>query len=141
MEPWVFWIVVAALFAVGEIFTLGLFLAPFAGGALVAALVDGVGGGLPLSLVAFLVAAAVLLAALRPLARSHKRMPALSRTGTDALIGRDAMVLERLTGTGGTVKLEGEVWTARPYDADEVIEPGARVTVMEIRGATALVSE
>jgi membrane protein implicated in regulation of membrane protease activity len=39
------------------------------------------------------------------------------------------------------VKLDGEIWTARAYDDDEVIEPGKRVQVLEIRGATALVSE
>jgi len=141
MEPWVFWIVIAAAFAVGEIFTLGFFLAPFAGGALVAALVDGVGGGLGLSVAAFVVASAVLLTALRPVARAHLRIPPSVRTGTDALVGRNATVLERLSGEGGSVKLEGEVWSARPYDEDEVIEAGARVVVLEIRGATALVSE
>ncbi len=141
MEPWVFWIILAAVFAVGEIATLGFFLAPFAGGALVAALVDGVGGGTGASLAAFIVASAVLLLALRPLARSHKRMPLLTRTGTDALVGRPATVLEQVTGEAGCVKLEGEVWTARPYDGSEVIEPGAKVTVIEIRGATALVTE
>ena len=39
------------------------------------------------------------------------------------------------------MKLDGEIWTARAYDDDEVIEPGTRVQVLEIRGATALVSE
>jgi membrane protein implicated in regulation of membrane protease activity len=49
-------------------------------------------------------------------------------------------VLDRVDHGSGTVKLEGEVWTARPYDDDEVIEPGRRVHVLEIRGATALVT-
>ena len=141
MDPWVIWIIAAVVFAVGEILTLGFFLAPFAGGALVAALVDGLGGGSTLSIVAFLVASTALLGALRPLARSHRRMPLPIRTGTDALVGSPATVLERVTGDAGCVKLGGEVWTARPYGEDEVIEPGARVTVVEIRGATALVSE
>jgi len=39
------------------------------------------------------------------------------------------------------VRLEGEIWTARAYDESEVIESGARVTVLEIRGATALVGK
>ena len=141
MEPWLIWIIIAAVFAVGEIVTLSFFLAPFAGGALAAAAVDGLGGGLPLSFVAFLLVSAVLLLALRPVARAHRRTPASLRTGTDALIGRPATALERVTEGAGSVKLEGEVWSARPYDETEVIEPGARVTVMEIRGATALVSE
>ena len=136
-----FWIVLAAVLGVGELLSLSFFLAPFAGGALVAALVELLGGSLGVSMAAFLVASAVLLAALRPLARAHLRTPPAIRTGTEALVGRSATALERLTGDGGSVRLEGEVWTARPFDEDEVIEAGARVVVMEIRGATALVSE
>jgi len=143
MEPWVVWLIAAVIFGVGEIATLGFFLAPFAGGALVAALVSGAGGGTAVSLVVFLLVSGVLLAALRPLALSHRRMPAQLRTGTAALVGRTAMVTERIANDEGTgcVKLEGEHWTARSYDEDAVIEPGRRVHVMEIRGATALVTE
>lgn len=141
MDLWVIWIVAAALFAVGEIFTLGFFLAPLAGGALVAALVAGAGGDAAVSLVAFLVASTAALLALRPIAKAHLHTPVLSRTGTAALVGTSATVLERIAADAGTVKLSGEIWTARAYDEDEVIEPGARVIVMEIRGATALVSE
>ncbi len=135
------WIVVAALFAVGEIFTLSFFLAPFAGGALLAALVAGLGLGLPLSIVAFLAASSGLLLGLRPIAAAHLRPSLTSRTGTAALIGREAVVLEPVGPEEGSVKLEGEVWTARPYDGEEVIPSGKHVTVVEIRGATALVSE
>ena len=39
----------------------------------------------------------------------------------------------------GQVKLEGEVWTARPLNDDDVYEPGDNVTVMHIDGATAVV--
>ena len=45
MDPWVIWLIAAVVFGVGEIATLGFFLAPFAGGALVAALVTALGGG------------------------------------------------------------------------------------------------
>ena len=143
MDPWVIWLIAAVVFAVGEIATLGFFLAPFAGGAVVAAIVSAAGGGDLISLVAFLLVSGVLLAALRPLARSHRRMPAQLRTGTAALVGRTGMVTERISNDDGTgsVKLEGESWTARSYDEDAVIEAGKRVHVMEIRGATALVSE
>ena len=143
MDEWVIWLIVAVVFAAGEIATLGFFLAPFAGGALVAALVAAVGGGMLVSLLVFLLVSGVLLGALRPLARSHRRMPAQLRTGTAALVGRTAMVTERISNDEGTgcVKLEGETWTARAYDEDDVIEPGKRVHVIEIRGATALVTE
>ena len=86
---------------------------------------------------------AILLLALRPLARSHRRLPPPIRTGTAALVGQQATVVERIAnGEGvGCVRLGGEVWTARAYDDDETYEAGARVQVIEIRGATALVSE
>jgi len=143
MDPWVIWLIAAVVFAVGEIATLGFFLAPFAGGALLAALVSAAGGGTLISLLVFLLVAGVLLAALRPIARSHRRQPAQLRTGTAALVGRSAMVTERISNDAdtGCVKLEGETWTARAYEEDVVIEPGKRVHVIEIRGATALVTE
>ena len=81
------------------------------------------------------------LLVLRPIARRHLRTPGQLRTGTAALIGRPAVVLERVDRDGGQVKLAGEVWSARAYDDDEAFEPGARVEVMKIDGATALVAE
>src|SRR5688500_3895740 len=143
MDAWVIWLIVAVAFGVGEIATLGFFLAPFAGGALVAALVSGAGGGDVLSWVAFLLVSLSLLAALRPVALRHMRQAPRLRTGTAALVGKTGMVTERISNDEGVgcVRIEGEVWTARAYDEDEVIEVGKRVQVLEIRGATALVAE
>jgi membrane protein implicated in regulation of membrane protease activity len=142
VDPWVLWLIVAVVLAVGEIATTGFFLAPFAGGAAVAALLAAADAGATIEWAAFLVVSIVLLAALRPLARSHQRGKAI-RMGTAALVGQTATVVERIANAEGVgcVKLDGEIWTARAYDDDEVIEPGTRVQVLEIRGATALVSE
>jgi membrane protein implicated in regulation of membrane protease activity len=141
MEAWVIWLIVAVAFGVGEIATLGFFLAPFAGGALVAAIVSGAGGGDVVSWVAFLAVSLTLLAALRPVALRHMRQAPRLRTGTAALVGRTATVIERVGSDEGCVRLDGEIWTARPYDEDQVFEAGKRVQVLEIRGATALVAE
>jgi membrane protein implicated in regulation of membrane protease activity len=141
MDDWVFWLIAAVILAIGEIATGGLFLAPFAIGALVATILSAVGAGLAVDLAAALVVSVVVLTALRPLARSHRRMPPQIRTGTAALIGREAVVLERTDQDGGAVKLAGEHWSARTFDGDEVLEPGQRVQVVEIRGAIALVTE
>jgi membrane protein implicated in regulation of membrane protease activity len=141
MEEWVIWLIVAAAFGVGEIATLGFFLGPFAGGALVAAVVSGVGAPTAVSWVVFLVVSIALLAALRPVALRHRRQAPSLRTGTAALVGHMATVVERVGSDEGCVRLEGEIWTARPYDEDQVFEPGTRVQVLEIRGAIALVAE
>ena len=82
-------------------------------------------------------------AIVRPIAKSHLRMPPQIRTGAAALVGKQAIVLERIANDEGVgcVKIDGEVWTARSLDEDQVIERGTRVHVIEIRGATALVAE
>jgi membrane protein implicated in regulation of membrane protease activity len=143
MDPWVLWLIAAAILGLGEIATSGFFMAPFAIGAALAALVSVAGGGTAFSLIIFLGISIAALTALRPLARAHLKMPAQLRTGTAALVGRSATVVERIANDEGVgcISIEGEVWTARAYDEDEVIEAGQRVQVMEIRGATALVSE
>jgi membrane protein implicated in regulation of membrane protease activity len=143
MEAWMIWILLAVLFAAGEVMSMGFFLAPFAVGALVGALAELAGATAALSVIVFLVTSGLLFGFVRPIARRHLRTPAQLRTGTAALIGQSAMVTERVDNDAqtGSVKLEGELWTARSWDDDEVIEAGKRVNVVEIRGATALVSE
>ena len=141
MPDWVVWLLVAAGFAVGELLTLGFFLAPIALAACAAALVAAVGGGVVVQAVAFIVISVASLGIVRPIARRHVRMPAQIRTGTAALVGSRAVVLERVDAQHGSVKIGGEVWTARPFDEDHVFEPGTRVDVLKIEGATALVSE
>ncbi|HYH90455.1 MAG TPA: NfeD family protein [Solirubrobacteraceae bacterium] len=143
MEDWLLWLILAVIFGVGEIATLGFFLAPFAGGAAIAAVVSAIGVPFVGSLAVFLVVSVILLAALRPLARSHRRMPPSLRTGTAALVGKSATVVERIANDEGVgcVKIDGDVWTARAYMEEETYEPGTRVQVVEIRGATALVTD
>jgi membrane protein implicated in regulation of membrane protease activity len=143
MDAWVLWLIAAVVFAVAEVVNLSFFLFPFAIGAAAAALVSLLGAATPIAFVVFAVLTAVSFGIVRPIARRHLSTPPQIRTGTAALIGRQAIVLERIANDEGVgcVRLDGEVWTARSYDDDQVIEPGTRVHVMEIRGATALVSE
>jgi membrane protein implicated in regulation of membrane protease activity len=141
VDEWVWWMLAAGVLAVGEIFTLGFFLGPVAVAALLAAIVALAGAGLALQWIVFILVAIASVAVLRPIARRHLKTPSQLRSGAAALVGSRAVVLERVDADGGQVKIGGEVWTARPYDEDEVIEAGARVDVMEIDGATALVSE
>ena len=136
----VVWVVAAVLLAIGELLTPGLFfLGPVALAAVVAALASLVVGPIA-SVVVFIIAALLSLLVLRPIARSHIRMPALVRTGTDALVGRKAVVTRRVDATGGRVRIGGEEWSARAYLDDGVYAEGATVDVVRIEGATALVA-
>ena len=143
MDAWVIWLLVAVVLAVAEVVNTSFYLFPFSVGAAGAALVALLGGGAPIAVVVFAVLTAVSFGVVRPIARRHLSAPPELRTGTAALIGRRAIVLERIANDEGVgcVRLDGEVWTARSYDEDKVLEAGTRVQVMEIRGATALVAD
>ncbi|MGH3417409.1 MAG: NfeD family protein, partial [Actinocrinis sp.] len=97
--------------------------------------------GLPLAgqIPVFIAMSAGLIVFLRPAVMRHQSRPGL-RTGTAALIGSDALVTSRVDARAGRIELSGQTWTARAYDPDAVFEPGAVVQVLEIDGATALVS-
>ncbi len=142
MSGWIVWVVLAGAFGVGEILTNGFFLAPFALAAAVAAGADAALGEAA-AVIAFVVMSLMTLVLVRPIVRRHLRTPPLIRTGAAALVGRRATVLERIANDEGVgcVRIDGEVWTARSLDDDEVIEPGTVVDVVQIKGATALVSE
>jgi membrane protein implicated in regulation of membrane protease activity len=142
MDVWVIWLIAACVLGIGEMHQGGFYLAPFAAGAALAAVVGLLGVGGLLSVIVFLAASAIFFTTLRPVAQRHRRLPPAIRTGAAALVGRPAIVLERIANDEGVgcVKIDGgEVWTARSYDEHEVIDAGERVEVIEIRGATALV--
>jgi membrane protein implicated in regulation of membrane protease activity len=142
MPSWLAWSIAAVVLAVGEIFTPGLFfLGPVALAAVAGAVTAALGAAVWVQLVVFIAGSLASLGLLRPIARAHLRMPPAIRTGTAALEGAHAVVLQRVDRDGGRVRIGGEEWSARAYMPDQVIEAGARVEVVKIEGATALVYE
>jgi len=142
VSGWVAWSIAAVLLAVGEILTPGLFfLGPVALAAVAGALASLLDAPLWLQLLVFVAGSFASLGLLRPIARRHLRMPHAIRTGTAALVGAPAVVLQRVDAQGGRVRIGGEEWSARAYVPDQVLEPGVKVEVAEIQGATALVYE
>jgi membrane protein implicated in regulation of membrane protease activity len=137
---WLIWAIAALLLAVGEIFTPGLFfLGPVALAAVVAGIIALLGAGFVVQLIVFIGASIASVGLIRPIAKAHLRVPAQLRTGTAALTGAKAVVLQRVDSDGGRVRIGGEEWTARSYMEGQVFEPGSRVEVVKIEGATALV--
>jgi membrane protein implicated in regulation of membrane protease activity len=142
MPAWLVWALVAVLLAAGEIFTPGMFfLGPVALAAVVAGVAAAVGLGVVVQLLLVVVGSIASVWVLRPIARRHLHMPAPLRTGTAALEGTKAVVIQRVDINGGRVRIGGEEWSARAYMEDQVLEPGSRVEVVKIEGATALVYE
>ena len=139
MLSWIVWLIVAAVLGVAELLTTTLAFGLLAVAALVAAVIGTFHLDLAVQLAGFVVAAAAGLGFVRPIAMRHIKQPPLLRTGTAALVGRSAIVLEEITEHGGRIRIGGEEWSSRPYDDSLVIPVGAKVDVMQIDGATALV--
>ncbi|MCT2278578.1 NfeD family protein [Micromonospora chalcea] len=138
----VFWIVLGVVLAVAEIFTTTLFLIMFGVGAFAAAGAAALGAPVALQAVIFAVVSALSVAVVRPVVRRHAR-PAIETGeqpfGVEALEGATAVVLEPVDSEHGMIKIDGELWTARSYDATRSYAEGERVQVIKVRGATALV--
>ncbi|MEU1631053.1 NfeD family protein [Streptomyces sp. NPDC020096] len=139
MNTWVWWLVAAAALGIPLVITALPEFGMIAAGAVAAAITSALGGGLTLQVVVFAVVSVALVSVVRPIANRHRTTHPALRTGVDALKGREAVVLERVDGHTGRIKLGGEVWSARSFDADQVFEAGQKVDVIEIEGATAVV--
>jgi membrane protein implicated in regulation of membrane protease activity len=136
------WLVAALALAGAEALTGDLFLLMLSGGALAAAASNWLldwplwADGL-----VFLVVSVLLLVGVRPALRRRMSSGAGLPEPVRALEGKSALVLDRVARHEGQVKLDGEIWTARPYNGDDVFEAGDQVTVVHIDGATAVVSK
>jgi len=140
MHAAVLWLIFALVLAGAEALTGHMFLVMLGGGALAAALTSWL-TDFPVWLngAVFLIVSVLLLVVVRPPLRRRLTPADVPRLGIEALQGKTALVLERVARDEGQVKLEGQVWTARPLNEADVYEPGEPVTVMQIDGATAVV--
>lgn len=137
---WLIWLGLAGVLVVAEMFSLDLILLMLAGGALAGSLTGAFTNDFIVQVVVALVVSMALLGVVRPsmIKRLHQG-PELV-LGTRKLIGLRAIAPGRITAhSPGQIKIDGELWTAQPYDETLVIEPGTTVEVLEIRGATAYV--
>jgi len=138
-NAWVGWAGAGVVLAIAELISLDLILLMLAVGAFAGSVTAGLGGSLAPAIVVAIVTSVAMLYFVRPsIVRRMHGGPELT-TGTAALVGEHAVVVTRVGRTGGRIKLAGEIWTARSYDASVELEPGTEVAVLEIDGATAVV--
>lgn len=136
------WLALGVLLVVAEAFTATFVLIMFAGGAFVAAIAAALGAGVAVQTAVFAAVSILSLVALRPVIRRHQLSSLLTGdepVGLEALRGVPGRVVEQVTNESGRIKIEGEHWNARSFDATQVIEVGERVRVIEVRGATVFV--
>ena len=139
IDAWVWWLVGAAALGIPLVVTAMPEFGMFAVGAVAAAIAASLGGGAVVQVLTFVIVSVALIAVVRPIAARHRTQRPQLATGVDALKGRQAVVLERVDGSGGRIKLAGEVWSARSLDTGRAFDVGQEVDVVEIEGATAIV--
>ncbi|GAA3889305.1 NfeD family protein [Streptomyces lacrimifluminis] len=139
IDAWVWWLVGAVALGIPLVVTAMPELGMLAVGALAAAGAAGLGGGAVVQVLVFAVVSTALIAVVRPIATRHRADRPQLLSGIDALKGKQAIVLERVDGSGGRIKLAGEIWSARSLDTQLAYEVGQEVDVVEIEGATAIV--
>ncbi len=141
MTPGLFWFLIGMGLLIVEVaIAFTFYAAPIALGAFGAAIVAALGAGIEIQLAAFIIGSLVSLAVLRPVVRDHLQPPdAEKASNVQSLIGRRAVALQRVDVDSGTVRLGDDVWSARTPSEDLVIEEGARVEVVDIRGVYAYV--
>jgi membrane protein implicated in regulation of membrane protease activity len=134
------WLVVGAALIVAEIFTTTFVLLMFGLGAFAAAGAAALGAGVPVQAAVFAAVSALSLLAVRPTLKRYMRRDVRdTQMGVEALEGSMALVIEAVDHDSGQIKIDGEMWRARPYDATQTFAVGERVRVIEIKGATAMV--
>ncbi|GAA2508826.1 NfeD family protein [Streptomyces gobitricini] len=139
IDAWVWWLIGAVGLGIPLVLTAMPEFGMLSVGAIAGAVTAALGFGVVAQVVVFAAVSVALIAVVRPIAARHREGRPQHATNVDALMGRQAVVLERVDGSGGRIKLSGEVWSARALDADQVFEPGRQVDVVEIDGATAVV--
>ena len=140
VEPAFIWIIIAVILGVAELFTGTLVLAMVAAGAALAAVGAGLGAPLWLQAILFAAGSAASIWGVRPFLKQALDSGSDDTSmGTKAITGKEAVVLEKVDTGGGLVEISGDNWTAYPLEPDQVLEPGDRVTVVEIKGATVIV--
>jgi membrane protein implicated in regulation of membrane protease activity len=138
VDAWIIWLIIAAALIILELFTGTFVLLMLGAGAVAGAITALAGGDEWLQVLVFAIVSALALVFARPWInrRLHKGRPEL---GLAKIEGADVLVVEKIDRDNGMVKIEGELWRARPFDAEKTYGPGERVRVVKVDGATALV--
>jgi membrane protein implicated in regulation of membrane protease activity len=138
MAPWLIWLILAGALAAGETVS-GTFILLMMSGGAAAGAITATFAPAAVQVIVAIVATLALLWLVRPVAIRHMNPGPAAITGSDALVGKEAVVLAKVTQDGGRVRLNGAEWSARAIDPKQDLPAGTRVSVVKIDGATAVV--
>ncbi len=134
IQAWHLWTLAAIAAGTLEMMLPGFVVLWFGVGALGAALAAALGVGTSGQFALFSVVSLGLFASSRTIfKKAFMRDASPMKTGVPAMLGQEAVVVEALAeGAGGTVRINGELWSARPLGGD--VAEGERVIVEQVEG-------
>jgi membrane protein implicated in regulation of membrane protease activity len=139
MPAWLIWLIICGGLAAAEATNFALVLIMAAAGAGAASIVAAVGAPVVVQVLVAIAGTLALLWGVRPVAIRHLNPDPMTVTGTDALVGQEAIVMAKVDRHDGRVRLNGAEWSARTMDPKQEFSAGTVVAVVAIDGATAVV--
>ncbi len=136
---WQMWLIIAGLFFIGEIITVGFLIFWFGIGALIAMIVSFFTSNIIIQTAIFITSSAILLLATKPLVTKFVDVKS-TKTNAFSIIGKKALVIKEINSHSvGQIKINGEVWSAISEN-DDVISEGSEVEIVQINGVKAIVT-
>ena len=135
---WQIWLIIAGLFFIGEIITVGFLVFWFGVGALFAMIVSFFTSNIIIQTTVFIVSSAILLFVTKPFVKKFADVKPI-KTNAFSIIGKKALVIKEINSHSvGQIKINGEVWSAETEN-DESISEGSEVEIVRINGVKAIV--
>ena len=135
---WQMWLIIAGLFFIGEIITVGFLVFWFGVGALIAMIVSCFTTNIIIQTAVFVISSTILLLATKPFVKKFVDVKP-TKTNAFSIIGKKALVTKEINSHSvGQIKINGEVWSAEAEN-DEIIPEGSEVEIIRINGVKAIV--
>lgn len=138
---WYFWLILAGIFVIAEIATVGFLIFWLSLGSLCAMLTSFFTDNIIIQTAVFVVTSVLFIFLTRPLAKKLAKTDNTLVTNSFSIIGKKAIVIKEINPTLGVgqIKIDGQVWTAKSTN-EEIISEGTEVLILNIDGVKAVVS-
>lgn len=139
---WIFWLIVAGIFFIIEMATIGFLVFWLGIGALLAMLTSFITNSILIQSIVFVVTSTLLLIFTRPLVNKFIKIPKEIKTNAYSIIGKKGIVISKINNINGSgqIKIDGDVWSAKSIDEDD-IEKNTEIEIVEIDGVKAVVKK
>ena len=135
---WQVWLIIAGVFFVAEIVTVGFLVFWFGVGALIAMIFSFFTSNVIVQTAIFIISSSILLFVTKPFVKKFVDVKS-TKTNAFSIIGKKALVIKEINSHSiGQIKINGEVWSAE-NENDETISEGSEVEIVKINGVKAIV--